>query len=970
MIDGGAGLDRSITVSGAGLERDLAIAAGRLETTGIRLPGGSHVALTSTELEVVVATGAWRHDIPTWRWHEVDHPTDDGPADPAIDDASWRLVPHLHPVFDSRTDRTSWFRTTVTLPAEFRDTPLEFVLGGFDDEDWSGYAAWLDGNELDRWSGDGRIREPHRIRIAPGSDTHRRLRFDEPLLLAVRATGLDRTSRIPIPGEREHYFFQDWLLDQYVAVEGATRTIRDFRVAAVREAAAAVEIELASEEAPGLAATVRYGGDRHGLRKHVVLRNRGDAPLTVLDVVGEDWRGELAARGGGRGQPLWLGTAAYAGVEHPAGVNQGAGDRMRLVQMPGTVIAPGAEWESRPFVIGGQAGLPVDEAFRAYIRDLRPRPADRRTVYSALGWYDFTNPADPLPELTEGLLAENLRQLDELRDRGASFDVYMLDDWWEPTDLSSFRRAAFPAGEEPVGAAIRARGMEPGLWWATTRALWSSGGAPGIEASYANDPAFGGDVALAGGEWRWLEEFGNLFIGERRLCLAAEPYRSMFQAAIPAHVERLGIALLKLDCVVLHCTSSSHEHRPGRHSVEPMIEALEDMLERCRAARPDLRVVWYWGFRSPWYLGLGDMAFDKGLLMEAATPSSAPFPTARQAMSLNVDQSIEHATSMPIELQDSLGVWVGDVAWCNRMGRDEWREAYVLDASRGSDLVQLWGDLTLLDVGDATFLAAVHRWIRRAGRAGGSTVRVGGSAWGAEPYGYARPADGGVLLTLVNPGWAAATYAIEPSLPGYPAGPREVLELYPDPGAVDRGDVVELAPFEVRVLAIVPAGRARAVLPDRRRIAVRSTRVVDPGALGTLVGAPPGEPRTASGTLRLPAVELGDVLYVTHRFVRDGEWRYDPEPQARLGFEATLDGLAVHHETTPRQRDRNGPGSAWVVRRIRVGPAWSDRDLRVVLSADLPAGVEVRTEARIVDAWWLRTERRFDDLLDVDGGAA
>ena len=109
-------------------------------------------------------------------------------------------------------------------------------------------------------------------------------------------------------------------------------------------------------------------------------------------------------------------------------------------------------------------------------------------MYSALGWYDFTNPADPLPELTAELVTENLDQLEALADQGVRFDIYMFDDWWERSDLGSFRRATFPDGPGALVERLESMGMRAGLWWATTRAVWSAAETPGIEPSWANDP--------------------------------------------------------------------------------------------------------------------------------------------------------------------------------------------------------------------------------------------------------------------------------------------------------------------------------------------------------------------------------------------------------------------------------------------------------------------------------------------------
>ena len=477
------------------------------------------------------------------------------------------------------------------------------------------------------------------------------------------------------------------------------------------------------------------------------------------------------------------------------------------------------------------------------------------------------------------------------------------------------------------------------------------------------------DVALAGGTWRWLEEFANVFIGERRFCLAAEPYRSIYSEAIPSQIRDLGAGVLKLDCVVLHCTSSAHGHRPGRHSVEPMVDALIAMIAKCLEIAPNLRVIWYWGFRSPWFLWFGDMVFDKGLLMEAATPASSPLPTTRQAMSLNVDQSIRHARFLPLELQDSLGVWIGDVAWCNRVGRTEWREAFLLDSMRGSDLVQLWGDLDLFDLDDRAFLRDALRWIRRDRFPASTTIAIGGDPWRAEAYGYARAAGTGTLLALINPDSQAATVRLDRDLPGWPAARAELVELYPFPGRVatpglDRSVELDLMPFELRLIRVVDG----ATVPDRvglqSRPTIRPTRPLDLGEFERSSARPAGSAIDQTGTVRLPVLGVGDLLFIAHRFERDGQWTYDPEPHHLVSFGATIDGFAVHQETVPGSRDRNGPGAAWVIRRIPAGPAWSGRDLELSVGYRGPDGVEMTTTGAVVAGWWLGHRRRFEDLLD------
>jgi hypothetical protein len=100
---------------------------------------------------------------------------------------------------------------------------------------------------------------------------------------------------------------------------------------------------------------------------------------------------------------------------------------------------------------------------------------------------------------------------------------------------------------------------------------------------------------------------------------------------------------------------------------------------------------------------------------------------------------------------------------------------------------------------------------------------------------------------------------------------------------------------------------------------------------------------------------------IVHRLRIDGEWHYHAEPQSLVGSEVTLDGLAVASSLLPRTRDRNGPGSPWVLRTVPAGPAWSGRTLRLDIRDDSPPDVEVVTEAWLVERWWRRYRRTFRD---------
>jgi hypothetical protein len=765
--------------------------------------------------------------------------------------------------------------------------------------------------------------------------------------------------------ESEHLLYQDWLLDQFVCVGEPYAVVRDFEVVErrvwERNSAEHFEFQLSSRSHPALSASIVYSGDERLLRKAVSLRNSGDEEVVILDVMVEDLRTDGALSRGGRGQPV-LDEEHFFGLEHPAGVNRGGDGRVTVHQLAGRWLAPAETLDCETAVIGlAKHGHSAVEAFREYILALRQRPSQRLRVYSPLGWFDFTNPADPLPELTEQLVDENLDLLEALREDGVAFDIYMLDDWWEPTDLASFRHRTFPSGGAHVEAHVAAAGASMGLWWGTTRSVWTCGEATGIEASVAGGSGLSPERQTIDGaavEWSWDEEWGALFTREQRLCLAAEPYRTMYHEALVGYVERSGVGLIKCDTCTFHCTSSTHDHLPGKYSVEAMHNAVIAMIEAARASRPELFFVLYWTFRSPWWLRYADTMFDKGLKMELASPSTTPAPIYRQSINLHLDQAAHYARLLPLPLQDSLGLWWGNVALTNRFGKEEWRDAFLLDIARGSALMQCWGDIESLDAGERGFLANVLQWAHEQGSAFLTTTSVGGDPHAAEPYGYAQRTSEGAIVTLYNPSLECRVGRVA-DLESLGSPSHELVELYPFPGRVaepvQAESTIDLLPFEVRCLEFV-SDEVCSQVPDQQRPYVRTRRPVDDSALTI-------EKRDRTtllyGPLVLPEVHRRDRLAFVVRMHRDGVWWNHPDPRQVMSATITLEGFETYAEVAPAVRARTGLGTSWIFWSIPAGPAWSHRAVEVRLQASLPEGVELVTESCLYEQWWLQHERQF-----------
>jgi hypothetical protein len=951
---------RRFRVGSPDLARVLEIGANGIRTVAIELAGGRQVATGGQELELLLDTARWRHDLASWR-HLLGGDATGFERDD-FDDSGWIEVPHLHPDYHPSFTGVARFRARVAIPAEHRGEPVSIGLGGMDDEDWLHYRVFLNGSEIDAWDSRGGWREAHMIRLDPSDARYELVRFDGPNLIAVETRDLDRPTDGVTPDEAEHLFYHGWLLDQFVAVGEPFARVSAHVVQDVSENDdGSVSVEVGMLGPARVDATITYAADGGLLRKRVALRNGGDEVVRLLDVLLDEVLPESTETSrGGRGQPVF-GAELFFGVEHAAGLGQGSPGRTRLLELIGEDIAPGGELACSATVIGARGpARSVEAAFRQYVIGLRRRRESRLLIYSALGWYDYTNPADPLPVLSEDLLDENLAMLSRLGSQGVDFDVYMVDDWWDPSDFTRFRADTLPSGGAAIARRLAARGMRFGMWNATTRAIWTSEHAPGLDASIAGGVARSSDVARPAdesGQWFWDEEFAFLANGEKRFCLASEPFRTYLRESVEQHARELRLGVLKLDCATPHCTSSEHDHRAGKYSVRPIIDAIAGVADAARRGSPDITVMWYWGWRSPWMLAYGDMLFDKGLKLEAASPSSAPAPTYRQGVSLNIDQSTRFGRSLPLALQDSLGVWIGNVAWANRMGREGWKDAFLLDIARGASVVSLWGDLSLFDDHDIEFLRRALRHLRRSAPGHLETYEVGGNPWALEAYGYAQPMLGGGAVTVHNPTFANATIGID--LGPLSLDPKEewsLWESYPVPGIVgERLDpsapvVLDLRPWEVRSLEVVQSRVVEGRGQGARQIAPAS-RLIDVSGLAR-EREEPGDEIVVRGAIELPELHRHDSLFVLVRLHRDGVWWYHPEPQQLIDLNARLNGPAVEYSTYPRTRARNGPGTPWVTYEIAAGAAWTGQMLDVVVRANVPPDVDIVVEAIACNAWW------------------
>ena len=311
------------------------------------------------------------------------------------------------------------------------------------------------------------------------------------------------------------------------------------------------------------------------------------------------------------------------------------------------------------------------------------------------------------------------------------------------------------------------------------------------------------------------ETFDQAPLGRKAFCRATEPIRSMYTDAFRHHIRKHGVRLLKFDNTSCICVNPNHDHLPGLYSTEAIEDALIEFFRALDEECPDVFLMLYWGYKSPWWLIHGDTLFDGGVDIEAATPSDQPAPYLRDSITQKLDQSQWVANeNVPPLGKDSLGVWLSDWPWNSQVGKQRWENGFIMDICRGS----------LLRNPGATQLGCrrpnAGKWpssSRAQGRAGCSVTHnclVLGDPHEAGPYGYCCSDGQRAFLAVHNCCWNDSVVQLElNSKWGLPTDQAwDLYRWYPDQArllpakeAFDHG-VARLAPLRG---GVVGGGAAR-----------------------------------------------------------------------------------------------------------------------------------------------------------------
>ena len=269
------------------------------------------------------------------------------------------------------------------------------------------------------------------------------------------------------------------------------------------------------------------------------------------------------------------------------------------------------------------------------------------------------------------------------------------------------------------------------------------------------------------------------------------------------------------------CTNPTHRHLPGPvYSREAIDNGIIEFLQALDKEGPDVFLMLYWGYRSPWWLLYADTLFECGVAIEAASPSDQPAPHARDSVTQGLDQGqwhAQHIMDIPPLAKDSLGVWLSNWPWNSQVGKERWQGGMVMDICRGSLLAQVWSDTPWLSPPERKQMADFISLLKAHPACFGNPRFVLGDPWKNEPYGYCCTDGKRAFLALHNACWKDSLLSLAlNSAWGLPDGQTwDLYRWYSDPAKLQGAGAafgekasIALRPFEIVLLEVVSHGQS------------------------------------------------------------------------------------------------------------------------------------------------------------------
>jgi hypothetical protein len=282
-------------------------------------------------------------------------------------------------------------------------------------------------------------------------------------------------------------------------------------------------------------------------------------------------------------------------------------------------------------------------------------------------------------------------------------------------------------------------------------------------------------------------------------------------------IKENGVRLLKFDNLLDRCDEPNHEHLPGEYSTEPIVNGIIQLYRDLDRLCPDVMIMLYWRYESPWWLEYADTLFDSGTKIEAA--SFSPWPTfrARDSVTRRLDDARWMIKDFPMIGWDPLGIWLSNWTWNSCVGKEAWQTGMVMDLCRGHLLAQLWSDTPVLTPPERAQAAEFIALLKARPACFGNSRFILGSPWKNEPYGYCCSDGRRAFLAINNGVWhdSPIELTLGPAW-GLPEGKRwDIYRWYPQPAQLRASEEgfaskanITLRATDIVLLEVVPHGES------------------------------------------------------------------------------------------------------------------------------------------------------------------
>ncbi|MBN1513331.1 MAG: hypothetical protein JXB13_15045 [Phycisphaerae bacterium] len=486
--------------------------------------------------------------------------------------------------------------------------------------------------------------------------------------------------------------------------------------------------------------TIEYHlGNEPYLRKTIHLTLTPGEIVDRLDV--ERFRVSAPLDRGGRGEPVFIGDAWFAGLEYPGSQTSCDENHVRLAHFPGRPPRPGDDAEtaviSKTAVLGvGAKGDPLELAFADYLDRIR-RPSRIMLHYNS--WYDFRG-----TEITNDAIVSTFDAFKKnvLDPYGISMTSMVPDDGYqEPKSIWVPRPALFPDGFRTLRQALEERGTRLGLWL----------------------PLNGFNLDVAWGREQGYETSDR----GRFYCLVGPKYNAAIRAALERIIREGNINYFKHDFNQLQCSAEGHGHLPDeRHGHEANLDAQLDLMAFERTLQPDIFLnvtsfVWH----SPWWLIHADTVWmassDYGY--NKTWPQLSPREWDMSYRDVHFHNVyVRQRRLVPVSAMMTHGIIHGKyqpLGGAHETLR-EFADNVMMYYGRGVQLMEWYITPDMMTADRWDVLGRATRWAIQNRDVLEQSVFVGGDPAAGKPHGYAHFKGDRAILVLRNPDLAPQELSI------------------------------------------------------------------------------------------------------------------------------------------------------------------------------------------------------------------